>query len=174
MVHAHYRLGEAQKISLAAAAQIHDETKMIERLLSFFQNPTAHETPLPEADARHALGALMVRAAKADQLYLFEEVQQIDKVLAERNGLNPVEAAKMRAACEKLEAQMPATEVLADILKSAVTDEEKEATVAALWKVVFADGVEHENEDELLHQIEAVLGVSPAVAKRLHDEAARA
>lgn len=146
---------------------------MIDRLLAFFQNPSAYETPLPETDARHALGALMVRAAKADHLYLFEEVQQIDKVLAERNDLNPVEAAKMRAACEKLEAQMPATEDLAEALKTAVTEEEKEATVAALWKVVFADGIEHENEDELLHQVEAVLGVSPATAKRLHDEAAQ-
>lgn len=145
---------------------------MIERLIAFFQNPTAYETPLPPTDARHALGALMVRAAKADEIYLFEEVQQIDKVLADRNDLNPVEAAQMRAACEKLEAEMPETAELATILKSAISDEEKEATVAALWKVVFADGIEHENEDELLHQIEAVLGVSPAVAKRLHDEAA--
>ena len=145
---------------------------MIDRLLSFFQNPEAHETPLPEADARHALGALMVRAAKADHIYLFEEVQQIDKVLAERYDLNPVDVAKMRAACERLEAQMPETTELADILKTAISEGEKEATVAALWKVVFADGVEHENEDELLHQVEAVLGVSPAVAKRLHDQAA--
>ena len=87
---------------------------MLERLLAFFQNPS-YETPLPESDARHALGALMVRAAKADETYLFEEVQQIDKVLAERNNLNPVEAAQMRAACEKLEAEMPATEDLAEV-----------------------------------------------------------
>ena len=78
----------------------------------------------------------------------------------------------MRASCEKLEEAMPATEDLAGILKTAITDVEKEATVAALWKVVFADGIEHESEDELLHQVEAVLGVCPAVAKRLHDEAA--
>ena len=99
-------------------------------------------------------------------------MQQIDKVLAERYDLNPVDVAKMRAACERLEAQMPETTELADILKTAISEGEKEATVAALWKVVFADGVEHENEDELLHQVEAVLGVSPAVAKRLHDQAA--
>ena len=146
---------------------------MIDRLLAFFQAPENYETPLPEMDVRHALGALLVRAAKADQLYLFEEVRQIDKVLAERNGLNPVDAARMRASCEKLEAAMPPTEDLATILKTAISDDEKEATVAALWKVVFADGTEHENEDELLHQIEAVLGVSPETAKRLHDEAAQ-
>lgn len=144
---------------------------MLERLTAFFRNPENYKTQLPEADARHALGALMVRAAKADKAYLFEEVEQIDLVLAARNGLNPVEAAKMRAACEKLEQQMPETADLATILRSAISDAEKEATVAALWTVVFADGFEHEDEDELLHQVEAVLGVSPAVARRLHDEA---
>ncbi len=147
---------------------------MIDRLLAFFANPVAYTTPLPEQDARHALGALLVRAAKADENYMFEEVQQIDLVLAEMNQLNPVEAAKMRASCEVLEARMPSTQELAGILVDAISDDEKEATVAALWKVVFADGIEHKNEDELLHQIESVLGVSPAVAKRLHDEAASA
>lgn len=114
----------------------------------------------------------MVRAAKADHTYLFEELQQIDKVLAERNGLNPVEAAKMRVECERLEAAMPPTEELAIILRNAVPAEEREAMVAALGRVVFADGIEHDEEDELLRQIELVLGVSAAVAKRLHDEAA--
>jgi uncharacterized tellurite resistance protein B-like protein len=144
---------------------------MLDRLVAFFRNPENYQTPLPEADARHALGALMVRAAKADKAYLFEEVEQIDKVLAARNGLNPVEAAKMRASCEKLEEQLPKTKDLAVILKNAISEAEKEATVAALWSVVFADGVEHEDEDELLHQIESVLGVAPAVARRLHDQA---
>lgn len=145
---------------------------MLKRFIAFFQNPPAHEKPLPESDARHALGALMVRAAKADHTYLFEELQQIDKVLAERNGLNPVEAAKMRVECERLEAAMPPTEELAIILRNAVPAEEREAMVAALGRVVFADGIEHDEEDELLRQIELVLGVSAAVAKRLHDEAA--
>ena len=145
---------------------------MLERLTAFFRNPEKYQTPLPDADARHALGALMVRAAKADNAYLFEEVEQIDRVLAQRNGLNPVDAAKMRAACEKLEAVMPQTEELAAILRKAISDTEKEAMVTALWRVVFADGIEHENEDELMHQIEVTLGVTPVVAKRLHEQAA--
>ena len=92
---------------------------MFERLIAFFQNPTGYQTPLPATDARHALGALMVRAAKADHTYLFVEVQMIDRVLAAQHDLNPVEAAQMRASCEKLEAQMPETEELAGILKAA-------------------------------------------------------
>ena len=145
---------------------------MFDRLLALFQNPGSYETPLPESDARHAMGTLMVRAAMADEAYLFEEIELIDKVLADRNGLNPLEAAKMRAACEKLEEQMPDTEELAGILKTAVGTEEAEETLRALWRVVFADGFKHAEEDRILHQIEVVLGVSPERAKELQDEVA--
>lgn len=144
---------------------------MFENLLKFIGNPAAYETPLPEADATHAIGALLVRAAKADKAYLFEEVEQIDKVLAERNGLNIVEAAKMRASCEKLEEAMPDTAELMAGLKEAIGAAEKEATVRALWSVVLADGVEHKEEDELMHEVESLLGLTPGIAKRLHDEA---
>ena len=87
---------------------------MFERILSLFSGSEFH-TDLPAADARTALGALMVRAAKADHAYLFEEVEQIDRVLAKLYDLNPVEAAKMRAQCELLEEEMPETEGLAGI-----------------------------------------------------------
>jgi len=53
---------------------------MFDNLLAFLRNPTGYETPLPEADASHAMGALMVRAAKADNAYLFEEIRLIDQV----------------------------------------------------------------------------------------------
>ena len=143
---------------------------MFERLTRFFQNPTQYETPLPPADAAHVVGALMVQAAKADRAYLFEEVETIDRVLARRHGLDAVEAAKMRAQCEKLEEAMPDTEDLAQILKAAVGAEEAEAALRALWAVVFADGLEQGEEDDVLHHVEAVLGVSPKRAKELHDE----
>jgi uncharacterized tellurite resistance protein B-like protein len=142
---------------------------MFSRILALFHLDNGFHTPLPEADARNALGALMVRAAKADHAYLFEEVEQIDAVLSKLYGLNPVQAAKMRAGCEKLEEEMPATEDLAEILHNAISVEDREAAVAVLWSVVFADGQERPEEDQLLHAIEKSLGVSPEVSKRLHD-----
>lgn len=142
---------------------------MFSRILALFHLDNDFSTPLPKADARNALGALMVRAAKADHAYLFEEVEKIDAVLSKLYGLNPVQAAKMRAGCEKLEEEMPATEDLAEILHNAISVEAREAAVAALWSVVFADGEERPEEDLLLHAIEKSLGVSPEVSKRLHD-----
>ena len=144
---------------------------MFERLLALFDGTGDYKTPLPPADAKHALGALLVRAAKADSAYLFSEVAQIDAVLSHLYDLDPLAAAKMRASCEKLEQAMPRTEVLAGILHEAIDIADREAAVGALWRVVFADGVEHENEDALLQEIEAVLGVNSDVSKALHDAA---
>lgn len=143
---------------------------MFERILSLFSTEPS-VTKLPEADAQHALGALLVRAAKADKAYLFEEIEQIDDVLAHRYNLNPVEAAKLRAECEKLDEAMPDTAALSAVLQDAINMEEREALVGALWSVVFADGIETAQEDDLLHEVEALLGVSPEVSKRLHDAA---
>lgn len=144
---------------------------MLERLTAFFRNPTGYHTPLPEADASHAMGALLVRAAKVDHTYLVEEIAMIDKILTQRHGINPVAAAKMRAECELLERQMPQTADIAEILETAIGTAEKEATLLALWQVVYADGIIHDEEDEVLHQIEAVLGVGPDRAKELQAQA---
>ena len=143
---------------------------MFEKLTEFFRNPHNYETPMPAADAGHVIGALMVRAAKADNAYLFEEVEIIDRVLAQRHQLGPIEAAKMRAACEKLEESMPDTAELAAILRKAVGTQELEDALRALWRVVFADGIEHDEEEAVLHNVETMLGVSPKRAKELHDE----
>lgn len=140
---------------------------MFENLLALLGHAKTYQTPLPEADAQHAMGALLVRAAKADHTFLFEEIQVIDQVLAQRFDLNPIEAAKMRASCEKLEAEMPDTAEMTGIIKDAISADEKEATLSALWSVVYADGVKHDEEDTLLHEIEAVLGVSKKRAKEL-------
>lgn len=144
---------------------------MLERLLSLFQ-PGRTITALPAVDAQHALGALLVRAAKVDRAYLFEEVEEIDHVLAHMYDLNPVQAAKLRASCEKLEQAMPDTDTLARVLHDAIPLAEREAAVRSLWSVVLADGNEQPEEGDLLHQIEKTLGVSPKRAMHIHAAAA--
>lgn len=140
---------------------------MLERLKAFLRNPSGYHTPLPKADASHAMGALLVRAAKADHAYVFEEIAAIDRVLAKRHKLNPVAAAKMRAECEVLEKAIPATQDVTVILDNAISTEEKEAVLIALWEIVYADGYKHEIEDALLHRVEDMLGVTVERAKEL-------
>lgn len=142
---------------------------MFERILALFGGERVK--PLPEPDAELALGALLVLMARADNAYLFEEIEQIDRILADRFGLNPVEAAKRRALCEKLADQMPATEAAATILRDATAPDAREATVEALWRVALADRLTPEAEQSLLADVERALGISPERAVELRDAA---
>jgi len=144
---------------------------MFERILTLFSPVNRYRTPLPEADAKHALGALLVRVAQADKAYLFQEIERIDRILAKRFDLNPLEAAKMRAGCERLSDEMPETEALIAVLHDAIDVKEREATLFALWQVVFSDGQMHETEDDLVTLVRVTLGVSPEVCERLRRDA---
>ena len=131
---------------------------MFERLFALFA-PEDYETPLPEADAEHAFGALMVRVAKADHAYLYQELERIDFILAKRNNLSAVEAAKLRASCEKLEEAMPNTAELSQILANEVTEAGREDMFVALWEVLLADGMRHRSEEEVVNKVATILGI---------------
>lgn len=140
---------------------------MFDRILAMLGAPAADLTEMPEADARHALGALLVRVAKADGAYLFQEIEEIDLLLADLYDLNAIEAAQMRAACEKLESAMPDTNELANILTFTVTSSERDAMVRALWKVADADGQRQDNEEQVVAIATQSFGMTPSDAAAL-------
>lgn len=126
-----------------------------------FKRLTAPDpAPLSDADARIALGALLVRIARSDNSYDADEVAQIDAVLASRYGLTDAEATELRKTCEAAEAEAPDTVRFTRAIKDAVPYEEREGVMAALWSIVIADGVRDEAEDALLRMVAPLLGVS--------------
>lgn len=144
---------------------------IFDRLTRFFSGEDPRELPLPPLDAAHALGALLVRVAKADHAYLFEELEQIDRILAHRNGVNAVQAAKMRAECERLEAAVDDTPGFVEKLREGVDYEDRRKIAEALWAVVIADGVREEHEVALVEIIEDMLGVSEAHSREAREAA---
>jgi uncharacterized tellurite resistance protein B-like protein len=142
---------------------------MFERIIARLRAPVADFTSMPEADARHALGALLVRVAKADGAYLFQEIEEIDHLLADLDGLNAVEAARMRAECEKLEDAMPDTDELAHILSCDVTSGECDNLVSALWQVADADGQRHDTEEKVVAIATQGFGMFPEAAAALRS-----
>ena len=115
---------------------------------------------LPPLDARLALAALLVRVAKSDHTYLASEISLIDKLLAHRFGLNPVEAAKLRATAEKLEHQAPPTQDFTRLIRDAVSYYERLDVLDGLWQVVMADGLEKPEEIEVLELATGALGIA--------------
>lgn len=129
--------------------------------------------PLAGPDARLAMAALMVRIAKADRAYLFAELQQIDRVLAAQNGINAVEAARMRASAERLEAALPNAPTFARVIREAVPYAERLSLVEALWTVILADGLKQAQEIEAIALMEQDLGIDAEDAARLRQSAGR-
>lgn len=120
------------------------------------------EAPLPEVDERLALGTLMVRVAKSDNQYKFEEISQIDTLLGHLFSLNQIEAAKMRATCERLEKLAPDTAEFAQLIRDHVDFEHRIEAHEALWQVMQADGVQSDEEMEIIATSRNALGLSEA------------
>ncbi|MEM9351258.1 MAG: TerB family tellurite resistance protein, partial [Pseudomonadota bacterium] len=90
---------------------------------------------------------------------LYQELERIDFILAKRNGLSAVDAAKFRASCEKLEEAMPSTTELSEILAKEVPEEGREKMFVALWEVLLADGLKHRSEEEVVDKVAKILGI---------------
>lgn len=120
----------------------------------------AEPGPLPDADARLALAALMVRVARADHDYAEAEMNRIDRILAARYGLSPFEAGALRAEAEAVEAAAPDTVRFTQAVKDAVPFDERAAVVEALWQVVLADGRRDHEEDGFLRMTAKLLGIN--------------
>ncbi|MDO6480400.1 TerB family tellurite resistance protein [Shimia thalassica] len=133
---------------------------MFESLINRLKGQSAAPKELPEPDERLALGALLVRVAKSDAHYDAVEIGEIDRILSKTYGLNPVEAAKMRATCEKLEAQAPGTPDFALLIRQNVDYPHRLEMLQALRRVIDADGTTEEAESETLLEIENMLGIS--------------
>jgi uncharacterized tellurite resistance protein B-like protein len=127
----------------------------------FLRRLTAPDpAPLGDADARLALGALLVRVANSDESYTEVEVRRIDRILAARYGLSPFEATRLRRDAEELEAEAPDTVRFTRAIKDAVPYEDRMGVIEALWDVVLADGVRDDEEDAMLRLIAPLLGVN--------------
>ncbi|WP_372885515.1 TerB family tellurite resistance protein [Shimia sp.] len=115
--------------------------------------------PLPEPDEHLALGALLVRIAKSDHHYDALEIGEIDRILAAGFALKPIEAAKMRAICEKLEAQAPGTPDFALLIRQTVDYPHRLEMFRALCRVMRADGSAAPEEQAALAEIEKIFGI---------------
>lgn len=128
--------------------------------------------PLPGTDADLALAALLVRVAKTDNFYAFQEIERIDRILMARHGIGAFEAAEMRGEAEKLEADAPDTVRFTRALKEAVALEDRMALAVALWEVALADGTRDSHEDHELRVLTGLLGLTDVESAKARQRAA--
>lgn len=132
------------------------------KLRTLFQAfcPQTPQPGLPDPDAELALGALMVRVAKADRDYQVEEISLIDRILARLYRHNAIEAAKVRATCEKLHAAAPDTDTFGKLIRETTGIDDRIAALEALWEVVLADGEQKEGELKIVEDARRAMGLS--------------
>jgi len=111
-------------------------------------------------DARTAIAAVLVMAARADGAYEAAEKAVIDQVLAQRFGLSAAQAAGLRAEGEQVESEAIDLFQFTRAIKTAVPLEDRVAIMEALWRVVLADHVREAHEDALMRQMADRLGLS--------------
>lgn len=144
---------------------------MLKKLFQAFRPP--EQTDLPDPDAELALGALLVRVAKADREYVLEEISLIDRILARLYQHNAIEAAKVRATCEKLHAAAPETDTFGKLIRETTGLEERLSALDALWEVVLADGLQREGELRIVEDARKAMGLSIADSQGAREKALR-
>ena len=138
----------------------------------FFQSlRTPKPGELPDPDAELALGALLVRVAKSDKEYQISEISLIDRILARLYQHNAVEAAKIRATCEKLHAAAPDSDTFAKLIRETTGIDERLAALDALWEVVLADGIQNEEEFRIVEEARAARGLSQLDSEKSRERA---
>ena len=129
---------------------------MFSQLLRHFHSPAPHARP----ESRLALAALMVRLARADEIYATAEAAQIDRLLAARFALSPFAAAALRTEAEVLEAGAADTVQFTRAIKDAVALEDRADLMQALWSVVLADGERTAEEEQVMRMAASLLGLT--------------
>jgi len=114
--------------------------------------------PLPPADARLALAALLVRAARVNGDYAAIQIACIDHALGRRYGLTASEAARLRAEAETLESEAPDTVRFTRAIKAATDWEDRAAELEMLWEVILADGRRDHEEAGFMRLVADLLG----------------
>ncbi|OYX50085.1 MAG: hypothetical protein B7Y90_05230 [Alphaproteobacteria bacterium 32-64-14] len=131
--------------------------------LDFFKRLMGATAPaeLHDSDARTAVAAVLVMAARADGDYGLGEQAVVDHVLGTRFGLDAAGAEALRQQGEDAELESIDIYQFTKAIRTAIAIEDRVAIVEALWAVVLADGARDPHEDSLMRQLVDRLGLSP-------------
>ena len=136
---------------------------MIDRIRALFASldvPTPMEPSRPVHSTNLAAAVLLVEAACLDGNFDTEESRQIRRIVQENFELSGGEADTLMAEAETVQSEANHLVRFTRAIKDAYPLEERDALIEMLWEVVYADGVVHTYEANLLRQVTGLLYVS--------------
>jgi uncharacterized tellurite resistance protein B-like protein len=131
---------------------------MIDRFLALIAGD-APEAGLAPDDARLAIAAVLVGAARADGDYDDAERARIDRILAKRFGLTPWQASALRGNAEEAERRSTGLVEFTRAIKQAVPHAERVGVIEAVWEIAYADGERSHEEAALVRKLAGLLYV---------------
>lgn len=136
---------------------------MLEAIRDFVRRLGAEEEPerrFDPDDWRLALAALLVRAMAVDGTVTDEERAKLKDVLATRFKLSDSDLEALVADAIAAEEEAVDLYRFTSSLKARMDEEARIGVVESLWEIVYADGENHEFEENLVWRVAELLGVN--------------
>lgn len=134
---------------------------MFQTLKTFIVSLTGEqEHHFAETDPRLAAAALLVHTISIDGVITDEEKSQLQSVLQNKYELTVEEAVELIDDASAADKEAVDLYGFTSVLKRKLSEDERLDILAMIWDMVYADGVVHEFEDNLVWRIAELLGIS--------------
>jgi len=143
---------------------------MFEALRSIFQRPDATVLSM---EPKLAVAALLVHLAAIDGTVTPVERQVLRTILMDRYELDQHEVDRLIVQATRQDQNSVDFYHFTSALSS-LDDSEKLGIVRMMWRIVFADGKNHELEDNMVWRVAELIGVSTRDRNVLKVEMSRA
>ncbi len=149
---------------------------MFDRVISFLRDmPLSSSGRNPERgdDPRVAAAALLFHVMNADGVRQDSEWDRVKQLLAETYNLSGADLEALVKAGETADNEAIDLYTFTSVLKRHLDEDERIAFIRLLWDVVYADGVVHELEDNMLWRVAELIGVERRDRILTRQDAAR-
>ncbi|MDZ7823880.1 MAG: TerB family tellurite resistance protein [Ahrensia sp.] len=150
---------------------------MFDKVLKFFAtlapSPNTEASGFSPNDSRVAAAALMHHVIEADGILRDVEKERYKELLEHENNLAGKELSALLEAAQKADAEAVDLYKFTSVLVRELSQAQRVHFIELLWELVYADGVRHELEDNVVWRICELMGVSTQdrVAMRQRVEA---
>ena len=151
---------------------------MFSSLVSFLEKqlappPGTQRAPLPQQELRVAAAALLVEMSRSDFDEAEVELDLARRLLIERYGLEPQDAAELVKAAQQESDHSVSLFRFTHLVNQYLDPAAKLDLMAMLWDVAYADGRLDKHEDALMHKLADLLYVPIAELMAAKDRAKR-
>lgn len=134
---------------------------MFDTLKSFMSTLTGEdEQHYSQTDPRLAAAALLVHTISIDGIVADEEKTLLRTVLQNKYALSAEETDELIEEAGTADKEAVDLYGFTSVLKRSLDEEERLDILAMIWDIVYADGVVHEFEDNLVWRIAELMGIS--------------